>query len=199
MEFITLILDQPEHEAPTTARGGRRRGCHDHLRRPVFQADNRRTTCPKQQTLRNEPIPNEPPVPRPETLQTNITPAPPAAAAGVHKSSLVIESPKDGETVSTNASLTGRIDSEGWPAIFVQAALPGQPWWCQAPIARVDGGKFSTQVIFGDEFTPSGMKFRIVGVVARTHEEAIKFQTGYKAQALPEGLPQSAEVVVTHR
>ena len=50
--------------------------------------------------------------------------------------------------------LTGRIESEGWPVIFVQADIPGQPWWCQAPVAKVDGGRFSTKVVFGDEFTP---------------------------------------------
>ena len=95
--------------------------------------------------------------------------------------------------------LTGRIESEGWPVIFVQADIPGQPWWCQAPVAKVDGGKFSTKIVFGDELTPSGTKFRIAGIVTRTREEALKFNIGSKQQALPEGFPQSVEVVVTHR
>jgi hypothetical protein len=95
--------------------------------------------------------------------------------------------------------LSGRMEGEGWPVIFVQALISGQPWWCQAPIANIDGRRFTTEVVFGDESTPSGTKYRIAGVVARTREEALKFQIGYKAQALPEGLPRSAEVVVTHQ
>ena len=60
--------------------------------------------------------------------------------------------------------LTGRIESEGWPVIFVQADLPGQPWWCQAPVTKLDGGRFTAKVVFGDELTPSGMKFRIAAI-----------------------------------
>ena len=123
----------------------------------------------------------------------------PAGGADVGQSSLVIESPKQGETVGTNEELTGRIKSGGWPVIFVQADISGQAWWCQAPVARVDGGMFSTKVVFGDEFTRSGTRFRIAGILAPNREEALKFATGSKEQALPEGLPRSAEVVVTHR
>ena len=112
---------------------------------------------------------------------------------------LVIERPREGATVGMREDLTGRIESEGWPVIFVQPDIPGQPWWCQAPVAKIDGGKFTTKVIFGDEFTPSGTKFRIAGIVARTREEALKFDLGSKEHDLPEGFPQSDVVVVTHR
>jgi hypothetical protein len=91
------------------------------------------------------------------------------------------------------------MEGEGWPVIFVQALISGQPWWCQASVANIDGGRFTTEVVFGDELTPSGTKFRIAGLVTRTREEALKFQIGSKVQALPEGLPRSAEVVVTHQ
>src|SRR5262249_51948041 len=113
--------------------------------------------------------------------------------------SLVIENPRQGETVDMREELSGRLESEGWPVIFVRADLPGQPWWCQAPVAKVDGGKFTTKVVFGDEFTPSGTKFRIAGIVTRTHEEALTVDIGANEQPLPEGYPQSAVVVVTHR
>ena len=139
--------------------------------------------------------------PRQETLHTDSGPVPPATADGaeIRRASLVIESPKPGATVGMREELTGRIVAEGWPVIFVQALIPGQPWWCQAPVANIDGGRFTTQVVFGDEFTPSGTKFRIAGLVARTREEALRFQIGNKVQALPEGLRRSAEVVVTHQ
>jgi hypothetical protein len=83
--------------------------------------------------------------------------------------------------------------------IFVQADIRGQPWWCQAHVAKIDGGKFNTEVGFGDEFTPSGTKFRIAGIVARTREQARKFDVGSQEPALPEGFPQSDVVVVTHQ
>jgi hypothetical protein len=101
--------------------------------------------------------------------------------------------------VGMREELAGRIESEGWPVIFVKAEIPGQLWWCQAPVAKVDAGRFSTKVVFGDESTPSGTKFRIAGIVARTREDALKFALGSKEQSLPEGFPQSAAVVVTHR
>jgi hypothetical protein len=111
----------------------------------------------------------------------------------------VIEIPKEGATVGMRGDLTARIESEGWPVMFVQALIPGQPWWCQAPVVNVDGGRFTTQVVFGDEFTPSGTRFRIAGILARTREEALKFEIGSKVQALPEGFPRSSEVVVKHQ
>jgi serine/threonine-protein kinase len=161
--------------------------------------------APRQETSHTEsgPVPpkDERPASSQETSGASSRPVPPATAGGaeIRRANLVIESPKPGATVGMREEVTGRMEGEGWPVIFVQALIPGQPWWCQAPIASIDGGRFTTQVVFGDEFTPSGTKFRIAGLVARTREEALKFQTGYKVQALPEGLPRSAEVIVTHQ
>ena len=95
--------------------------------------------------------------------------------------------------------LTGRIESEGWPVIFVQPDIPGQPWWCQAPVANIDGGKFTAKVVFGDEFTPSGTKFRIASIVGRTRVKALKFDIDSQELRLLEGFPQLGVVVVTRR
>jgi hypothetical protein len=122
-----------------------------------------------------------------------------AAKAEAPRVSLVIESPKSGATVGMREELSGRIESDGWPVIFIQADIPGQPWWCQAPVTTIEGGRFTTKVVFGDEFTPPGTKFRIAGIVARSRDEAHKFDIGFKQQALPQGFPQSVEVLVTHR
>lgn len=123
----------------------------------------------------------------------------PPAGANARQSSLVIEFPTQGATVRMREELTGRIESEGWPVIFVQADIPGQPWWCQAAIEKVDGKRFSTKIVFGDDSTPHGMRFRIAGIVARTREEALKFPIGSKHYALPDGFPHSVEVAVTHQ
>ncbi len=122
-----------------------------------------------------------------------------AVGAAARQSRLVIENPKHGATVGMREDLTGRIEGAGWPVIFVQADIPGQPWWCQAPVAKVEGGKFTSKVVFGEESTPSGTRFRIAGIIAGTREQALNFNIGSKEQALPKGFPQSAEVVVTHR
>jgi eukaryotic-like serine/threonine-protein kinase len=127
------------------------------------------------------------------------SPALPALGASVRQPSLVIENPKPGVPVGMKEELTGRLESEGWPVIFVQADLPGQPWWCQAPVTKLDGGRFTAKVVFGDELTPSGMTFRIAAIVLPTREEALKFELGSKQPVLPAGLPQTAEVVFTHR
>ncbi len=123
----------------------------------------------------------------------------PAGGANVRQVGLVIESPQQGATVGMREDLAGRIDSEGWPVIFVQAEIPGQPWWCQAPVGKVEGGRFSTKVVFGDELTPRGTRFRIAGIVTRTREDALKFAVGTRHFSVPEGFPQSVEVVVEHR
>jgi serine/threonine-protein kinase len=121
------------------------------------------------------------------------------ASTATGQPSLIIESPKPASIVGRNEELTGRIDSDGWPVIFVQADIPGQPWWCQAPVVKVEGGRFSTSVVFGDDFTPPGTRFRIAGIIAPAREAALKFNVGAKQPALPEGFPQSLEIVVTRR
>jgi len=140
----------------------------------------------------------ERPAPQQGSSSTKNAAAPIAVKADVRTGSLVIENPKEGSTVGGRVDLTGRIES-GWPVIFIQANIPGQPWWCQAPVEKVEGQKFTTNVVFGDDFTPSGMKFRVAGIVARTREEALKFTVGSKEQTLPQGLPRSAVVTVTHQ
>jgi hypothetical protein len=171
----------------------------------LFRSSKDERPAPRQETSHTDsgPVPpkDEPPAHPQETSGASSRPVPPATPGGAEsrRASLVIESPKQGATVGMREELTGRMEAEGWPVIFVQALIPGQPWWCQASVANIDGGRFTTQVVFGDEFTPSGTKYRIAGLVARTREEALKFQIGYKAQDLPEGLPRSAEVVVAHQ
>jgi eukaryotic-like serine/threonine-protein kinase len=142
---------------------------------------------------------DQPPAAEPGTAPAESAPIITAAAPVVRQPSLVIESPQEGATVDMRAELTGRLESDGWPVIFVQADIPGQPWWCQAPVEKVDGRRFTATVVFGDEFTPSGTKYRIAGIVTRTREDALKFNIGTKQQALPDGFPQSVPIVVTHR
>jgi hypothetical protein len=163
---------------------------------------NNGTTLPTSTAeVRKPSLTTENPKQAPTVGKSEAVPVPkrPARVADVRQRSLVIESPKQGATVDMREDLTGRLESEGWPVIFVQADIPGQPWWCQAPVAKVDGGRFSTKVVFGDEFTPEGTRFRIAGIVTPTREEALKFDIGSKHLAPPEGYPKSVEVVVTHR
>jgi serine/threonine protein kinase len=126
-------------------------------------------------------------------------PALPAGGANARQASLLIESPKQGATVGMNEELSGLVESDGWPVIFVQADIPGQLWWCQAPVEKVDGGRFSTKVVFGDGVTPHGTRFRIAGIVTRTRDEARKFAMGSNHPALPEGFPKSVEVTVARQ
>ena len=64
------------------------------------------------------------------------------------------------------------MEAEGWPVIFVQAASPVKHGGVRPPSRRSTAGSSARPVVFGDEFTPSGTKFRIAGIVARTREEA---------------------------
>jgi serine/threonine protein kinase len=107
-----------------------------------------------------------------------------------------IETPKHGTMVGPREQLICRLESGGWPVVFVQSMVAGQPWWCQPPVARLGDGRFTVHVAFGEESTPSGTRFRIAAVVAPTQQEAQKFQTGTQMSDLPAGLPRSDEVVV---
>ncbi len=183
--FAPLTLDRPREEGQPNSRRGRSRGGladrrHDHAfqviegrtRRHPSRRAHTRTTAPSSrragQTARQTRSPasredhesrnragGRSTKQRTSPAVTSIVRPAVAAAADVRQPSLVIESPKPGATVGMREELTGRIESEGWPVIFVQADIPGQPWWCQAPVAKVDGGKFSTKVVFGDELHPA--------------------------------------------
>ena len=125
--------------------------------------------------------------------------SPPQATRARGNSGLVIESPQQGATVGMREVLIGRMQSDGWPVIFVQADIPGQPWWCQSPVTSVEHGEFRSAVVFGDEQTPHGMQFRVVAVVAPTREAAHNFKLGAKHLVLPDGLPHTDEVVVSRK
>src|SRR5262249_53972128 len=95
-------------------------------RRPLSAPKDERP-APRQGTSHTDsgPIPpkDEPPASPQETLAANSRPVPPATAGGaeIRRASLVIESPKQGATVGMREELTGRMEAEGWPVIFVQA------------------------------------------------------------------------------
>jgi eukaryotic-like serine/threonine-protein kinase len=173
----------------------------------IFRSSNDDTPVLRQEPSVATNVPERPavaadvPPPRPvtESPKPAATVGMKAAAPAAPQLSLVIEEPKSGAIVDMREDLTGRIESKGWPVIFVQADIPGQPWWCQAPVTSVDDGRFTAKVVFGDEFTPSGTRYRIAGIVTSTREEALKFNVGAKEQTLPKGYPHSAEVIVTHR
>jgi eukaryotic-like serine/threonine-protein kinase len=122
-----------------------------------------------------------------------------SGGASARQLSLMIESPQNGATVGMREILIGRMQSDGWPMIFVQADIPGQPWWCQSPVTSVEHGGFRSEVVFGDEQTPHGMQFRVVAVVAPTREAAHNFKLGAKHLVLPNGLPHTTEVVVSRK
>jgi eukaryotic-like serine/threonine-protein kinase len=125
--------------------------------------------------------------------------APPSPPTGAVPPRLSIESPKDGASVGMREVLQGRLESGGWPVVFVQSAVPGQPWWCQAPVESVDRGKFTAKVVFGDEKTPGGTTFRIAVLEARDREEALRHKIGTQEYQLPAGLSRAREIVVKRR
>jgi serine/threonine-protein kinase len=161
---------------------------------PIAQGSN-------EESQETAPVKTEAPAarqaaPSPDTRTAAVAPVAKPAPA---RARMVIESPRDGATVNMREELTVRVEADGWPVIFVQAMIPGQPWWCQAAVTKVENGRFTTEVVFGDERTKSGTKYRIVGLLARSSEEASRFELGAQEQALPQELPRSAEVVVTHK
>jgi serine/threonine-protein kinase len=137
----------------------------------------------------------------PAALAATSVPAPVALTppASIDAAGLVIESPANGSKVTTRTTLVGRFTREGWPIIYVQSTVSGQPWWLQAPVAEVKDGKFTVPVAFGDQFTPSGTKFRVVLAAARSREEAQAMGIGPQGYVIPAELFQSNEVVVELR
>jgi hypothetical protein len=110
----------------------------------------------------------------------------------------VVLSPKEGAKVSQTEELEGKLNTEGWPVVLVKPLVADEPWWVQSPVDELNKGKFTTELRFGNEQTKPGTKFRVVIVVAKSKEEAFKFERGMTRAALPAGLPRSVPVTVSH-
>jgi hypothetical protein len=109
-------------------------------------------------------------------------------------------SPQANAQVSGQETLEGKITAAGlWPVVFIQPLMSGQPWWVQAPVEEVVEGHFTADVRIGDKTTKAGTKFRIAVVLAKSREEALKFQAGDTRLALPANLPHSEFVIVVRQ
>lgn len=125
----------------------------------------------------------------------------PGAAQEKKAAGVVITSPTDGQNVEQSEQVEGQLRVErGWPVVFVKALTDsGQAWWVQSAVDEVSGGNFAAQCTFGTEDTKPGTKFRIVVVLARTKEDAGRFEAGKKMSTLPPGLPRSEPLSVTRK
>jgi len=112
------------------------------------------------------------------------------------KKDVVVTSPKEGAKVSQSEEIEGQLNTEGWPVVFVKPEVGDFPWWVQTPVEEVVKGKFSTTAQFGDAATKPGTRYRIQIVVAKSKEDAMKFERGMTRNALPAGLPRSDPVKV---
>src|SRR5205823_670690 len=79
-----------------------------------------------------------------------------------------VQIPKNGDNVSMDEQLKGRISAKGWPVVLVQSLVPGQPWWIQRPVETVEkNGEFTVLVTFGEPDTQSETRYRVVILVAK--------------------------------
>ena len=104
--------------------------------------------------------------------------------------------PAEGAKVEQSSEVIGEVLVPGWPVVLVKPLAGDQLWWVQSPVEEVRGGRFTTPVLFGNDETKSGTQFRIVILVAKTKDEAMKFERGQTKGALPPGLPRSEQVTV---
>src|SRR3954466_5575273 len=121
-----------------------------------------------------------------------LTPAAEKAA-----STAVIVSPKEAAKVGQVEELEGKVTGEGWPVVLVQPQADERMWWIQAPVEEMDGGKFTVPIQCGNEQTKVGTKFKLMIVLAKSKEDAHKFERGKTRPALPAGLVRSEPVTVT--
>lgn len=114
---------------------------------------------------------------------------------------VTILTPNAGSTVSHFLTVTGQVTGKGhgWPVVLVQPELPGEPWYVQPAVTKLNpDGTFSTQVYIGNTTTPPGTQFRIVVILAKSHAQAQhSFPEGKMLKALPAGLPESQVVQVS--
>ena len=111
--------------------------------------------------------------------------------------SAVIVSPKEAAKVGQVEELEGKVTGEGWPVVLVQPQADERMWWIQAPVEEMDGGKFTVPIQCGNDQTKPGTKFKLMIVLAKSKEDAHKFERGKTRPALPAGLTRSEPVTVT--
>jgi hypothetical protein len=105
--------------------------------------------------------------------------------------------PSQDAKVEMMSEVTGKVLMRGWPMVLVRADLPDCLWWAQQwaePTAAA--GYFKAKVRFGNDKSKDGSRFRLVVVMAKSEEDAKRFQPGSSFKDLPEELPRSAETVV---
>jgi hypothetical protein len=110
-----------------------------------------------------------------------------------------VEEPKAGAKVEQISEVEGEVLTSGWPVVLVRPLAGDQPWWIQAPVEEVRGGRFSAPVLFGNDDTKTGTQFRVVIVVANSKKDAMKFERGKTLSALPAGTPRSEQVTVVRK
>ena len=81
-------------------------------------------------------------------------------------------------------------------AVLVQSTLPGSLWWVQAPPAQSSNGEITAKVLFGNQSTQGGSKFRVTLLILGEAEEASRYKTGDSFDALPEGVPHTERIEV---
>lgn len=119
------------------------------------------------------------------------------SAIAAEKPAAVIVSPKAKQEVERTAELTGKALIRGWPVVVVRPEQGDATWWVQDPVVVKQPGYFQAPLIFGNENTVVGTKFRVVVLMLQSAEEAKKFTPGQELKSLPEAAPRSAEIVVT--
>jgi hypothetical protein len=110
-----------------------------------------------------------------------------------------IISPDDGEKVGAIEDLEGRLLKAGYPVVLVRPIVGDEPWFVQGPVEGVaKNKKFNARIYLGDTETKSSTKFRLVIVVAKDREAALKFVKGTRMENLP-ALPRSEFVTVRRK
>ncbi len=100
-------------------------------------------------------------------------------------------SPRVGRVQDVVATVT----EAGQPIVFVKSDTPNEPWWVQN-VPRASGPKqYSVKLIFGNEKTPPGSKFHVVGMLLN-NANANQYRVGQQLAELP-GLPTSSRLIVT--
>ena len=98
--------------------------------------------------------------------------------------------------VSRVEHVTARVKSDRHVVALVQSTEPGSLWWVQSPVARSSEGEVTAKVLFGNQKTRDGSKFRVLFLLPKTVEEAERYKTGDALQTLPKGMPHSRPVEV---
>jgi hypothetical protein len=115
------------------------------------------------------------------------------------KRDVEVTSPTLNSTVKQVVQLKGKATQTVTPVVLIRPLQEGSLWWIQENVELTKSGSFSLKVVFGNQATPEGTRFRIIALAVPNKTRLAEFKAGLSLKQLPKDIETSREILVTLR